>query len=360
MKDAEILAAISQLERERGVSRDALFEALEAALLSAYRKNYGTTQNVRIQVMRDTGKIRVLSRRTVVEKVTDPKTEISLEQARLKDPSYKVGDIVEEEIAAEGFGRIAAQTAKQVVIQKLREAERGMIYEEFASREGDVVTGIVARIEGRTVIVDLGRVEGIIPPQEQVKGEKLTQGERIKAYVVEVKKTNKGPEIILSRTHPGLLKRLFELEVPEINDGVVEIRAIAREPGSRSKVAVRATLPEVDALGACVGPRGSRVQSVVQALKGERIDIIEWDEDPAKFVANALSPARVIKTEVFPEQKLARAIVPDYQFSLAIGKEGQNARLAAKLTGWKVDIRPESQAKSLKDEPERPAKQGRA
>lgn len=337
----EIMMALSQLERERGITKEALIEALETALLSAYRKHFGTTENVRIQIDEKTGAVKVFRRRTVVEAVKDPKKEISEVDARALDPAYKPGDIVEEEIAAQGFGRIAAQTAKQVVMQKLREKERGMIYEEFADREGDVVTGQVVRVERGIVIVDLGRIEGFILPQEQAKGEHYQERDRLKAYVLEVKKTTKGPQILLSRTHPGLLKRLFELEVPEIRDGIVEIRAIAREAGSRSKVAVKANLPEVDPLGACVGPRGSRVQAIVQELRGERIDIIAWDDDPAVFVANALSPARVLRVEIAKAEKVARVLVPEHQLSLAIGRDGQNARLAAKLTGYKVDIKSE-------------------
>jgi len=338
------MSALSQIERERGIPKEDLIEAMEAALLSAYRKHYGSAENVRVQFDGTTGNIRVLSRRQVVDKVTDPVKEISIDEARAKYPGYQVGDYVEEEIAAQGFGRIAAQTAKQVVMQKLRDIERDMVYEEFAERQGDVVTGQVIRVDRGIVIVDLGRAEGFIFPQEQVRSEQYRERDRIKAYVVEVKKTPKGPQILLSRTHPGLLKRLLELEVPEIRDGIVEIMGLAREPGSRSKVAVKANLPEVDALGACVGPRGSRVQVIVQELRGERIDIIEWNEDPEIFVANALSPARVVGVEIDPTSRVARVIVPDNQLSLAIGRDGQNARLAAKLTGWKIDIRSERDA----------------
>ncbi|HHW27077.1 MAG TPA: transcription termination/antitermination protein NusA [Firmicutes bacterium] len=340
----EILAILNQLERERGISAEDLIEALEAAMLSAYRKHFGTAENVRVQFDRDTGAPRVFSRRQVVETVTDPKREIALEEAVRLNPSHKIGDIIEHEIPARGFGRIATQTAKQVVMQKLREKERQMIYEKFAEREGDVVTGQVVRVERGVVIVELGGVEGYVLPQEQVRSEKYQERDRLKAYVLEVRKTPKGPQILLSRTHPGLLKRLFELEVPEIRDGVVEIRGIAREAGARSKVAVKANLPEVDALGACVGTRGSRVQAIVQELRGERIDIIEWDEDPRVFVANALNPAKVTRVEVIPEERVARVIVPEHQLSLAIGRDGQNARLAAKLTGLKVDIKAESSA----------------
>jgi N utilization substance protein A len=337
--DGEILLALSQLERERGISVEDLVEALEAALLSAYRKHFGSAESVRVQFDRQTGSIRVLSRRNVVEEVEDPKIQIGVTEAAARNPVYQVGDVVEDEIPAQGFGRIAAQTAKQVVMQKLREKERGMIYDEFAEREGDVVTGQVVRVERGIVIVDLGRVEGYILPQEQVRNERYHEHDRVKAYVLEVRKTPKGPQILLSRTHPGLLKRLFELEVPEIRDGVVEIRGIAREAGTRSKVAVKANLPEVDALGACVGTRGSRVQAIVQELRGERIDIIEWSDEPRTFVGNALNPAKVIRVDVNLEERVARVTVPEHQLSLAIGRDGQNARLAAKLTGLKVDIK---------------------
>ncbi len=337
--NGDILVALSQLERERGISVGDLVEALEAALLSAYRKHFGTAENVRVHFDGSSGAIRVLSRRQVVETVEDPQKEISLEEAWAIRPGYSVGDTVEEEIPAQGFGRIAAQTAKQVVMQKLREKERGMIYEEFAEREGDVVTGQVVRMDRGVAIIDLGRAEGFLMPREQVKSERYRERDRLKAYVVEVRKMPRGPQIMLSRTHPGLLKRLLELEVPEIRDGIVEIRGIAREAGQRSKVAVKANLPEVDALGACVGARGSRVQAIVQELRGERIDIIEWDQTPQVFVANALSPAKVIRVDVNQQERVARVTVPDHQLSLAIGRDGQNARLAARLTGLKVDIK---------------------
>lgn len=337
--DGEILIALNQLERERGISVDDLVDALEVALVSAYKKHTGEAENVRVRFDRETGAIRVLSLREVVEEASDLKTQIPLSEALARNPGYKLGDIAEEEIAAKGFGRIAAQTAKQVVMQKLREKERGMIYDEFSEREGDVVTGQVVRVERGVVIVDLGRVEGYILPQEQVRGEKYNERDRVKAYVLEVRRTPKGPQILLSRTHPGLLKRLFELEVPEIRDGVVEIRGIAREAGMRSKVAVRAVLPEVDPLGACVGPRGARVQAISQELKGERVDVIEWSEDPRTFVANALNPAKVLAVDISHDDRIARVTVADHQLSLAIGRDGQNARLAAKLTGMKVDIK---------------------
>lgn len=345
--NGELVAALEQIERERGVSKERLIEAIEAALISAYRRNFGSTQNVRVEVDSRTGGIRVFARRTVVERVTDPRQEMACEEAQGLNPSYQVGDVVETEITPRDFGRIAAQTAKQVVLQRIREAERGLIYEEFSGREGDIVTGIVHRHEYRHVMIDLGRTEGMLPPSEQIPGEVYRQGDRLKCYVLEVRKTPKGPQIVLSRTHPGLLKRLFELEVPEIHDGIVEIKGIAREAGSRSKVAVYTRDPDVDAIGACVGPKGMRVQAIVNELKGEKLDIIRWDVDPEIYVANALSPAKALRVYCDEETRVARVIVPDYQLSLAIGREGQNARLAAKLTGWKVDIKGESQVQGV-------------
>jgi len=279
--------------------------------------------------------------------VSDANAEIPLAEARGWDPEIQVGDTVEVEVTPKDFGRIAAQTAKQVIVQRIREAERDMVYKEFRDREGDIVTGTVQRVERRNVYMDLGRIEAVLPPTEQVPREGYRQNDRVKAYVVEVKQGNRGPQIVVSRTHPGLLKRLFEIEVPEIYEGIVEIKAIAREAGARSKVAVISRDRNVDAVGACVGPKGSRVQSIVDELRGEKIDIVPWASDPATFVASALSPAKVIRVEISEETKTALVIVPDNQLSLAIGKEGQNARLAAKLTGWRIDIKSESQIKEL-------------
>jgi N utilization substance protein A len=340
----EFIEAIHELEKEKGISADILFEAIEAALISAYKKNFSSLQNVRIHIERLTGEIKVYARKSIVEKVEDPQLQISLEEARKINPNFEYDDIVEFEVTPREFGRIAAQTAKQVVVQRIREAERGLIYDEFINKEGDIVTGIVQRYEQRNVVIDLGKVEALLPASEQIPGETYQPFERIKTFVVEVKKTTKGPQILLSRTHPGLIKRLFELEVPEIHDGIVEIKAVAREAGARSKIAVYSKDKNVDPVGACVGPRGSRVQNIVNELKGEKMDIINWSEDPVEFVSNALSPAKVLG--VFPkeEDKMTLVVVPDYQLSLAIGKEGQNARLAAKLTGWKIDIKSETQA----------------
>ncbi|KJS45931.1 transcription termination factor NusA [Desulfosporosinus sp. BICA1-9] len=340
----EFIEALHELEKGRGISAEILFEAIEAALISAYKKNFGSLQNVRVLIDRLTGEFKVYARKTVVDVVEDARTQVSLEEARKLDPNYEFEDIVEYEVTPREFGRIAAQTAKQVVVQRIREAERGMIYDEFVNREGDIVTGVVQRYEQKNVIVDLGKVEAVLPAQEQIPGEMYQSFDRIKTYVVEVKKTTKGPQIMLSRTHPGLIKRLFELEVPEIHDGVVEIKGVSREAGARSKIAVFSRDSNVDPVGACVGPKGVRVQTIVTELKGEKIDIVNYSNDPQEFVANALSPAKVVAVYPKLNEKVAIVVVPDYQLSLAIGKEGQNARLAAKLTGWKIDIKSESQA----------------
>jgi len=346
--NVELLRALEQLEEERGISKDVIIEAIEAALLSAYKKNFGSTaQNMRIEMDRATGEMRAYQVRTVVEHVEDPTTQIALAQVREWDPSAQVGDMVEVEVTPKDFGRIAAQTAKQVVVQRLREAERELVYKEFRDREGDIVTGIVQRIERKNVYLDLGRIEAVLPPPEQIPRESYRQGERVKAYVVEVRQGTRGPQIVVSRTHPGLLKRLFELEVPEVYEGIVELKAIAREAGTRSKVAVASRDRNVDAVGACVGPKGSRVQAIVDELRGEKIDIVAWSPDAAQFVAAALSPAKVVRVEIQEPTKTALVVVPDHQLSLAIGREGQNARLAAKLTGWRIDIKSESQIKEI-------------
>lgn len=349
----EVIQALRQLEKERGIPKDAVIEALEAALVSAFKRNYGTSQNVKVQIHSETGQISVFAYKSVVEEPDDPRLEISLDEARKVNPELQVGDVFETEITPSEFGRIAAQTAKQVVVQKIREAERGIIYEEFSNREGEVVTGIVQRRDQRNIIVDLGRVEAVMPLSEQVQRETCSYGDRIKVYILETRKTSRGPQVIVSRSHPGLLKRLLELEVPEIHDGLVEIKGIAREAGNRSKVSVLSYDPNVDAVGACVGPRGMRIQRIVSELRGEKVDVIQWHNDPGIYVSNALSPARVILTRVDEENHVAKAIVPDNQLSLAIGKEGQNARLAAKLTGWKVDIKSDSQVRALEEEQER-------
>lgn len=343
----ELVGALNELEKERGISKEILFEAIEAAIVSAYKRNYGNTLNVRVDLNDRTGEIRVFARKDVVDEVLDEPNEISLADAQAIDPNYELDDIVEIEVTPRDFGRIAAQTAKQVVIQRIREAERALVYEEFSNREGDILTGIVQRQEYRNIMVDLGKIEAVMPMSEQAPREHYTPGMRLKVYVTEVRQTTKGPQVYVSRTHPGLLKRLFELEVPEIHDGIVEIKSVSREAGNRSKLAVYSSDRNVDPVGACVGPRGMRVQTIVQELRGEKIDIVAWDPMPDRFIANALSPAKVVRVVVDPQDKSARAIVPDHQLSLAIGKEGQNARLAARLTGWKIDIKSETQMREL-------------
>jgi len=343
----EILDALTLLEKEKGISRDVLIEAIEAALVSAYKRNFNQAQNVRVDLNLDTGTMKVLARKEVVDEVFDPRLEISLNEARLMNPNYEVGDVVELEVTPKDFGRIAAQTAKQVVTQRVREAERGIIYEEFVDREDDIITGIVQRQDGRFIYVSLGKTEALLPANEQMPNERYVHNDRIKVYITKVEKTTKGPQIFVSRTHPGLLKRLFELEVPEIYDGTVEIKSVAREAGDRSKISVHSDNQEVDPVGACVGPKGARVQAIVNELKGEKIDIVKWSKDPVEFVANALSPSKVLDVIVDEEEKATTVIVPDYQLSLAIGKRGQNARLAAKLTSWKIDIKSESEAREM-------------
>lgn len=347
MMNGEFISALRELEREKGVSFDVLLETIETALVTAYKKSFGPVQNARVKVDSETGEVKVFHQKLVTATVTDPQNEIMLEEARQIDPNYEMGDVVEAETTPANFGRIAAQTAKQVVVQRIREAERNMIYEQYAGREQDIVTGVVRRQEGRNIFIDLGRVEAVLPPAEQVHSERYQPGERLKAYVLEVRKTTKGPQITLSRSHPGLVKRLFEMEVPEIQDGLVEVKAIAREAGSRCKIAVASHDPDVDPVGACVGPRGMRVQTVVNELRGEKIDIVRWNADIGEFVSNALSPAKVMQVRLALDKNAATVIVPDHQLSLAIGKEGQNARLAAKVTGWKIDIKSVSQIKEL-------------
>lgn len=342
--NADFILAIQELGKEKGIEPELLFQAVEEALVTAYKKNFGATQNVRVDMNKQSGEIHVYAQRTVVEGEAAEANEISLTDAREIDARYEVDDIVEIEVTPKNFGRIAAQNAKQVVVQRIREAERGMVYERFQSREQDIVTGIIQRMEKGNVYIDLGKVEAVLTVNEQIPGEIYQYHERMKTYIIEVKRTNKGPQIMVSRTHPGLLKRLFELEVPEIHDGVVEIKSVAREPGMRSKISVYTQDENIDPVGACVGHKGMRVQTIVNELRGEKIDIVKYSEDPAQYVANALSPAKVVSTEVNLDEKICRVVVPDYQLSLAIGKEGQNARLAAKLTGWKIDIKSESQA----------------
>ncbi|MZQ81548.1 transcription termination/antitermination protein NusA [Paenibacillus sp. 5J-6] len=342
--NTDFIEALSEIEREKGISKELLIDAIEAAMISSYKRNFNTAQNVRVDINRHTGLIKVFARKAVTEEVLDPRLEISLHASREINPNYQLEDIVEIEVTPRDFGRIAAQTAKQVVTQRIREAERGLIYNAFIDKEEDIVTGILQRQDQRNIYVDLGKVEAVLPLTELMPTDKFKQGDRIKAYITKVENTTKGPQIILSRTHPGLLKRLFELEVPEIFDGVVEIRSVAREAGFRSKIAVHSRNAEVDPVGSCVGPKGLRVQTIVTELRGEKIDIVRWMESVEEYVANALSPSKVLEVQIHENEKMARVIVPDYQLSLAIGIKGQNARLAAKLTGWKIDIKSETQA----------------
>ncbi len=341
---ADFIEALDAIEKERGISKEVLIDAFESALVAAYKRNYNTAGNVRAVVDRDNGEVQIFASKTVVENVENEHSEISLAEARKINPLFDIGDVLEEEADPSKFGRIAAQTAKQVVVQRIREAERGVIYDEYAEKENEILTAIVQRVEKNGVYVELGKTDGLLAFNETIPGEEYNNNDRIKVYVLEVKKTSKGPQVLVSRTHPGLVKRLFELEVPEIMSGVVQIKSIAREAGFRTKVAVHSTDPQVDAVGACVGQKGIRVERMVNELHNEKIDIIEWDSDPAVYIAKALSPAKVIMVYINDAEKAAKVVVPDQQLSLAIGKEGQNARLAAKLTGWKIDIKSQSQA----------------
>lgn len=346
----ELMQALNELEKERGIPKLALVDAIRTALNTAYKKNFGTSQNVSVELDEHTGAVQVYAQKRVTDDVKDSFQEITMEDAREINPDAEMEDIVNVEITPSNFGRIAAQTAKQVIVQKLREAERSMIFEEFSEREGEVVTGVIQRLESKIVVINLGRTEGIMLPSDQITSERYEVGHRIKGYIYEVKNSSKGPSVFISRAHPNFLKRLFELEVPEIYEGLVEIKSIAREAGARSKISVYSMDDNVDPVGACVGPRGIRVQNIVSELNGEKIDIIKFSKDPETFIANALSPSKVVAVLVNEAEKKARVIVPDYQLSLAIGKEGQNARLAAKLTGWKIDIKSESQVEEEQDQ----------
>ena len=343
----ELIEALDLLEKEKNISKETLLEAIENSLLTACKNHFGKADNVKVNINPQTGDFSVYAEKEVVEEVEDPVMQISLAEAKMKSPKYNLGDVVHFPIESKSFGRIATQNAKNVILQKIREEERSMQFNEWYRKEKDVVTGIVQRYLGRNVSINLGRVDAILNEAEQVKGEVFKPTERIKVFVLEVKDTPKGPRISVSRTHPDLVKRLFEEEVTEVKDGTVEIRAIAREAGSRTKIAVWSNDPNVDPVGACVGMNGARVNSIVNELRGEKIDIIIWDENPAFLIENALSPAKVICVVADEESREAQVIVPDYQLSLAIGKEGQNARLAARLTGYKIDIKSETQAREM-------------
>ena len=352
----EFFAAIDLIEQEKGIPKGYMLEKITLALVSAYKKDHPEAgENIVVDANREKGSVRMYLKKDVVETVDNPATEISLEEARAKLPQAMLGDVVSIEIKTRDFGRIAAQTARQVIIQGMREAERGMVFDEFSAKEHEILTGTVTRVDPRTNGVSLRITSGsewteaYLAPGEQVKGETYMEGMRIKVYVVEVRHATRGPQVLISRTHPGLVKRLFELEVPEIYDGTVEVKSISREAGSRTKLAVWSADPNVDPIGACVGPKGARVNGIVDELKGEKVDIIKWSEDPAAYIAAALAPAEVLSVTIQPDGKSCRVVVPDDQLSLAIGKEGQNARLAAKLTGWRIDIKSQSQAAQMFD-----------
>ena len=345
----ELIEALNAIEKEKDISKEILLEAIENSLVAACKNEYGKADNIRVNLDRETGEFHVYQDKVVVEEVEDAMLEMSQTEAEVKYPGTGLGETVSIEVTPKNFGRIAAQKAKQVVVQKIREEERKVLYDQYYGMEKEVVTGIVQRVMGKNVSVNLGKADGVLSENEQVKGEEFKPTERIKVYILEVKDTPKGPRILLSRTHPGLVKRLFESEVAEVKDGTVEIKSIAREAGSRTKIAVWSNDPDVDAVGACVGMNGARVNAVVEELRGEKIDIINWDENPAILIENALSPAKVIAVMADPDEKTALVVVPDYQLSLAIGKEGQNARLAARLTGFKIDIKSETQARESGD-----------
>ena len=349
MSNNELLEALNILEQEKNISKDTLLEAIENSLVTACKNHFGSSDNVKVSIDPETCEFHVFQEKTVVETVEDPVEQISLVNAKMINSKYEIGDVVNIEVQSKEFGRIATQNAKNLILQKIREEERKVLYDQYYSMEKDVVTGVVQRYVGRNVSINLGRVDAILTENEQVKGEVFQPTERIKVYILEVKATSKGPKVLVSRTHPELVKRLFESEVAEVREGIVEIKAIAREAGSRTKIAVWSNDPDVDPVGACVGMNGARVNAIVGELRGEKIDIITWNENPAMMIENALSPAKVISVIADAEEKSAKVVVPDYQLSLAIGKEGQNARLAARLTGFKIDIKSETQARESGD-----------
>ena len=347
--NTELLEALNILEKEKDISKETLLDAIENSLMNACKNHFGKTDNIKLIMNKETCEYQLYAEKTVVEEVEDKLEQISLEDAKEIDSKFELGDIVHIPIESKSFGRIATQNAKNLILQKIREEERKVLYDQYYSMEKDVVTGVVQRYVGRNVSINLGRVDAILTENEQVKGEVFQPTERIKVYILEVKATSKGPKVLVSRTHPELVKRLFESEVAEVREGIVEIKAIAREAGSRTKIAVWSNDPDVDPVGACVGMNGARVNAIVGELRGEKIDIITWNENPAMMIENALSPAKVISVIADAEEKAAKVVVPDYQLSLAIGKEGQNARLAARLTGYKIDIKSETQAREAGD-----------
>ena len=343
----EMFEALEELSAEKGINKDYILEAIETALITAYKRNFNSSENVKIVVDEEHYTINVYSLKEVVEEVFDPAIEIDLGAARMINKKAVMGDIVEVEITPKDFGRISAQTAKQVIVQKLREAEREIVYTEYSDRQGEIVSGLIQKVDKNIVIVDLGKLEGVMTLNEQVPGENYSVNDKIKAYVLDVTKNAKGvPQMVISRTHPGFVRRLLELEIPEIYEGLIEIKNIVREAGSRTKIAVYSKDPNIDPVGSCVGPRGTRIQNILNELKEEKVDVVEWSEDPVQFIASALSPATVLAVDIDEENMASKVVVPDNQLSLAIGKDGQNARLSAKLTGWKIDIKSESQIKA--------------
>ncbi|MBE7016140.1 MAG: transcription termination/antitermination protein NusA [Ruminococcaceae bacterium] len=334
----ELLSALADLCEEKGIDKDVILDALEAALIAGYKRNFASAQNVSVELDRETGKLGVYAQKTVSEQVTDDQLQISLEDAKKLSGAFEIGDVVNIEVTPKDFGRIAAMTAKQVVTQRIREAERGIIFSEYTEKENEIVSGKIERIERGNVFIDIGKVEAMLPVNEQVEGEKYELGKIIHCYVSEVRNGTKGTQIVVSRSHPGLVKKMFQREVPEIQDGLVEIKSISREAGSRTKIAVYSADPDVDAQGSCIGPKGMRVQTIGDELNDEKIDIVKWSEDPVEFISAALSPSKVLSVDINEEEKSAKVTVPEYQLSLAIGKSGQNVRLAARLTGWKIDI----------------------
>lgn len=347
---SEIFESLEMIEEEKGISRDIVLDALESALISAYKKHFGAVSDIGVVFDEDGGTIRIIARKTVVEEVEDKETQICLDEAQRIDPKYGIGDVVEKEVTPASFGRIAAQTARQVVLQRIHEAEREKMVNEYSDRENDIATGVVRRIEKRNVMLEIENTESVLMPNEQVRADGYAVGERYKVFVVEVADSVKGVHLVVSRSHPGLVRRLFELEVPEIGQGVIEVKSLSREAGSRSKIAVYSSNPNVDPVGTCIGPKGMRVQEVIRELRGEKVDIIKYSDNPAEYVANALSPADVLSIDVDEDKKMCSVVVPEDQLSLAIGKEGQNVRLAARLTGWKIDISAKAVSSSDKEE----------
>ena len=344
----ELILALEELEKEKGMDKEYLLEAIETALVTAYKRNFDSLENVKVEMDRQTGATHLYAIKKVVEKVEDPETEIELKEAQKINPDYNLDDEINIEIVPRDFGRIAAQTAKQVIIQKLREAEREIVYNEFEERKGEIVSGLIQKADGNIVVMDLGKLEGVMPKKEQIPTETYRVNDKIKGYIVKVEKGQKGaPQVIVSRSHPDFVRKLLEFEIPEIYEGVIEIKSVSRDPGYRSKVAVYSPDPNIDPVGSCVGQKGVRIQNVINELNGEKIDVIEWNEDPSIYIAASLLPAQILAVDIKPENKFAQVIVPDDQLSLAIGKSGQNARLAARLTDWKIDIKSETQFREL-------------